>query len=281
MCRLEGYIGSPILLEQLIAKPEHSLIVQSYQPREMTAGLLNADGFGVGWYHAQRDDRPFCYRNTLPIWSDVNLTSLGRYVESPCILAYVRSATPPLAVDLSNCQPFSSDRLLFIHNGFINHFHQTLYRPIRRQLCDAVYSQIHGTTDSEHLFALVLDTLARSPHLSLLEVLAQTLSTLYSLARQLPVYFSANIILSDGKQLVASRYANRSPVPSLYWLDSQREEAQGVIIASEPLFAGNWNSIPENTLIHVGADRVVHCHPFRPSDRPESEVLSSANPELV
>lgn len=281
MCRLLGYFGSPILLDKLLSQPEHSLIVQSYQPREMTAGLLNADGFGMGWYHSQRDERPFRYRNTLPIWSDDNLTSLVRYVESPCILAYVRSATPPLAVDLNNCQPFQSDRLLFIHNGFINHFHQTLYRPIRRQLCDAVYNQIHGTTDSEHLFALVLDNLTRSPELSLLEALQQALTTLYLLARQPPVYFSANIILSDGRQLIASRFANRSPVPSLYWIDSQIDESRGIIIASEPLFEGNWNSIPESCLIHVGADFVVNSYPFRPRDRREPEELSPANPELV
>ena len=48
MCRLLGYLGEPILLDAILYKPEHSLIVQSYDPREMTSGLLNADGFGIG-----------------------------------------------------------------------------------------------------------------------------------------------------------------------------------------------------------------------------------------
>lgn len=55
MCRLLAYLGSPIFLEYLLYKPEHSLIAQSYQPREMISGAVNADGFGVGWYHDQKD----------------------------------------------------------------------------------------------------------------------------------------------------------------------------------------------------------------------------------
>ncbi|MBD2018667.1 class II glutamine amidotransferase, partial [Leptolyngbya sp. FACHB-36] len=132
MCRLLGYLGPRVQLDRLLFKPEHSLIVQSYQPKEMTAGLLNADGFGVGWYHPERQNEAFVYKNTLPIWSDVvNLPSLSRYVESGCILANVRSATPGLTVDLSNCQPFQYQRLLAMHNGAIEQFRQSLYRPIR------------------------------------------------------------------------------------------------------------------------------------------------------
>lgn len=47
MCRLLGYLGSVVTLDRLFDKPEHSLIVQSYQPREMSSGLMNADGFGI------------------------------------------------------------------------------------------------------------------------------------------------------------------------------------------------------------------------------------------
>lgn len=100
MCCLLAYLDSPISLEHLLYKPEHSLIVQSYQPREMISGVINADGFGVGWYHNQKDTDPFFYKNTLPIWNDINLPSLSRYVESKCVLAYVRSATPGQAIAL-------------------------------------------------------------------------------------------------------------------------------------------------------------------------------------
>ena len=109
MCRIFGYLGQPIYLDRLIEKPEHSLIVQSYQPKELRTALLNADGFGLGWYHL-RDRRalPYLYKNTLPIWNDINLPHLCRYVETHCAIANVRSATPGLAVDLSNCHPLQS-----------------------------------------------------------------------------------------------------------------------------------------------------------------------------
>ncbi len=261
MCRLLGYLGAPISLDQLLYKPEHSLIVQSYQPREMTAGLLNADGFGLGWFHPKKADNPYIYKNILPIWSDINLSHLCRYVETGCVLAYVRSATPPLAVDFSNCQPFSQERLLFIHNGFIHNFRQTLYRPLRNQLSDEVYPLIQGTTDSEHIFALVLNELQSFPDIPLEIALKKVLKLLTQLAKSHHIYFSANIVLSDGKQLVASRYAVRSPVPTLYWLRDDPLYADAVLLASEPLFEGNWSSCPEYSIIRVGENLEVSITP--------------------
>ena len=102
MCRLLAYLGSPVSLDHLLYKPEHSLIVQSYEPREMISGVVNADGFGVGWYHPEKDTEPFTYKNTAPIWNDINLPSLSRFVESKCVLAYARSATEGQALDFAN-----------------------------------------------------------------------------------------------------------------------------------------------------------------------------------
>ncbi|MEG3436051.1 ergothioneine biosynthesis protein EgtC [Pannus brasiliensis CCIBt3594] len=262
MCRLLGYLGRSIELDRILCKPEHSLIVQSYQPREMTAGVVNADGFGVGWYHPTKDTAPYRYQSILPIWGDVNLPSLSRYVETGCTLAYVRSATPPATVDFSSCQPFTFDRLLFVHNGFIHNFRQTLYRRVRELLSDEIYRSIQGTTDSEHIFALILHEWQNFPEHSLDLTLQSALHQLTELAKKASTYFSANTILSDGKQLVASRYSNRHPVPSLYWLRDDPNYPDSVIIASEPLFRGDWNSCPENSVIRVGENLDLTIHPI-------------------
>lgn len=254
MCRLLGYLGPPILLDLILSKPEHSLIEQSYQPKEMTSGLVNADGFGIGWYHSQRDTNPFTYKNTLPIWSDINLTNLSRYIESGCMIANVRSATAGQAVDLSNCHPFSNGNLLFTHNGFIQNFRQSLYRPICNLLRDEVYQGINGSTDSEHIFALIINELVRQPEISLDKALQNSLFTLAELAQLHQTNASANIILTDGRRLVASRFSTRSPAPSLYWLRDDPTFPNAVIIASEPLFAGNWHPVSENSIISVGED---------------------------
>lgn len=261
MCRLLGYLGPKVQLDQLLYQPPHSLIVQSYKPQEMTAGLLNADGFGLGWYHQNKQEAPYIYKNIIPIWTDINLPHLGRYVDSDCILGYVRSATPPLAVDFSNCQPFNYQQILFIHNGFIHNFRTSLYRPIRNSLSDEIYQLIQGSTDSEHIFALVIEQLHQNPDLSLEGALKQGLEYLTELAHQQQVYFSANIIISDGQKIVASRYANRSPVPSLYWIKDQVNYPEALLIASEPMFTGNWQSCPENTIITLGESLEVQFSP--------------------
>ncbi|MDX2239586.1 MAG: ergothioneine biosynthesis protein EgtC [Leptolyngbyaceae cyanobacterium bins.302] len=252
MCRLLGYLGRPIALEQLLYEPEHSLVVQSYQPREMTSGVVNADGFGVGWYHADRATAPFNYKTILPVWNDVNLVSLSRYIESGCVVANVRSATAGQSVDLVNCQPFQQHDISFIHNGFIANFRETLYRPLRERLSDSAYQQIQGTTDSEHIFALLMDELDATG--SLPEALQQTIATLHQLADKYQTEFSANMIVSDGKQLVASRFANREPVPTLYWLAQSEQLPDAVLVASEPMFTGNWSSFGDRSLLTVNSD---------------------------
>ncbi|BAM53989.1 MULTISPECIES: ergothioneine biosynthesis protein EgtC [unclassified Synechocystis] len=268
MCRLLGYLGQPLRPEQLIYRPEHSLIVQSYQPQEMTAGLLNADGFGLGWFDQESLPNPYLYKNVLPIWSDINLPHLSRYIQSSCFVSYVRSATPPLAVDLTNCQPFTEEGLLFVHNGFINNFRTTLYRPLRNLLSDASYQFIHGTTDSEHIFALILDNLRRlrqtSPgdsdwaKTSLGKALEASLLTLVELARQHDTFFSANILLADGQRIVACRYASRQPEPSLYWLANSERCPGGVIVASEPLFADQkWQACPSQSILVINSPEAI------------------------
>ena len=48
MCRLAAYIGEPLFLEELIAKPRHSLMRQSLRA-EGAKAVTNGDGFGIVW----------------------------------------------------------------------------------------------------------------------------------------------------------------------------------------------------------------------------------------
>ncbi len=49
MCRWLAYSGTPILLDTILYKPEHSLIDQSLHSR-LGVETTNGDGFGIGWY---------------------------------------------------------------------------------------------------------------------------------------------------------------------------------------------------------------------------------------
>jgi len=253
MCRLLGYLGPAVPLHPLIIAPPHSLVVQAYAPRELAVAKLNADGFGLGWYHATEAMAPFTYRNILPIWNDPNLDPLCRYITTGCAVAYVRSATPGQGVDISNCQPFQAGDLLFTHNGYIKQFRETLYQPIRKRMRDRICAGIIGGTDSEHIWGLVLDSLqaADPAPLSVEAALTAALAHLMELAYEYDTPVAANVLISDGHTLIGSRLASHDQAPSLYWLRDDPQFPGAVLIASEPLFDGDWQPCPESSLFTV------------------------------
>ncbi|MCC5897754.1 ergothioneine biosynthesis protein EgtC [Sodalinema gerasimenkoae] len=251
MCRLLAYLGSPVSLHSLLCQPPHSLVVQSYQPQEMTAGLLNADGYGFSWYDRRQQDQPFIYKSLLPIWSDINLSSLSHYIHSDCILAYVRSATPGQALDLSNGQPFSHDNWSFIHNGAIPQFRQRLYRPLRDRLRSPYYELINGSTDSEHLFAYLMQLQDETPQQPLSQTLKTALKDFQELAMAHNSQLSANLVLSDGQHLIACRFAVNTAPPSLYYLQQDGSH----LIASEPIFPGNWQAFAPSSILTINPNQ--------------------------
>lgn len=260
MCRLLGYLGPAIALDSLLLKPPHSLMVQSYAPQELEVALLNADGFGFGWYDDAKEQEPFTYRNVLPMWNDPNVQPLCRYITTGCALSYVRSATPGQGVDMSNCQPFQSGNLLFTHNGYIKQFRETLYRPMRQLMSDRVYASIHGNTDSEHIWGLLLTALTTQPEIALEAALATALGQLLTLAAEYDTPVAANVLVSNGQKLVGSRLASHGRAPSLYWLRGAPQFPQAILVASEPLFEGPWVPFEEHSLFTLTADCDVQFH---------------------
>ena len=261
MCRLIAYLGKATRLERVISEPEHSLVIQSYRPVEMTSGVVNADGFGVGWYNRALDDTPCVYKSPSPIWSDQNLPALSRHLASECIFANVRSATPGQAVDYSNCQPFAFGPFLFMHNGYVENFRSAMMRQIREVLHDEYYTTIAGSTDSEHIFALLLHFLHGRP-LSLQTMIAAMSETIDQILRWATiknVQVALNLAVTNGAWVVASRCASKAPAPSLYYITNSPLFPQAVVIASERLFASSdWAPVPEGSLVAFDADLTLH-----------------------
>ena len=158
-----GYLGGPeVTLSSVVLEPEHSLLVQSYAPKEMMSGVVNADGFGVGWYVPPSGEEPAIYRSDRPLWSDRSFASIAPKIRAGTIFAAVRSATPGLPVDESGTPPFASGPFAFAHNGAIEGFRRTAMRPLRDTLSDESYAGLLGSTDSETIFAVLLDRLRGS-----------------------------------------------------------------------------------------------------------------------
>src|SRR5689334_22890510 len=103
MCRWMAYSGSPILLEELLYKPKHSLIDQSLHAK-LGVETTNGDGFGIGWYD-QASPQPGVYHSIGPAWSNRNLHSLAAHIQSSTFFAHIRASTGT-PVQESNCHPF-------------------------------------------------------------------------------------------------------------------------------------------------------------------------------
>jgi predicted glutamine amidotransferase len=244
MCRLAAYLGEPLYLEELIAKPRHSLMRQSLRAEEAKV-QTNGDGFGIGWY-GERDE-PGVYRDATPAWSDDNLLALSQTLRSRLFFAHVRAATAG-ASSRQNCHPFRHGKYLFMHNGQVGGYGQ-LRRTLESWLPDALYADRKGATDSELIFLL---TMAR--HLgglpvpeAMLHVLRDISALMQDQAISQPLRFAAT--MSDGITLWALRMASDGKPPSLYLRRCER----GTIIASEPLCdeQTGWEAVPDGSLVSV------------------------------
>ena len=88
MCRHLGWLGREVSVSSLMLDPPHGLRVQSYAPRRQKHALLNADGWGVGFFDCAMPRR---WRSAAPMWGDVSFDSVAPALRSHCVVAAVRS----------------------------------------------------------------------------------------------------------------------------------------------------------------------------------------------
>jgi predicted glutamine amidotransferase len=280
MCRWMAWSGQPVLIDELLFKPQHGLIDQSLHSR-MGVETTNGDGFGLGWYGTATPE-PALYHSVAPAWGDVNLRELAAHVESHLFLAHVR-ATTGTPIQQTNCHPFRHGRWLMVHNGVIDGYEQ-----IRRDLLLAVnpelFPGILGSTDSEVLFYLALTYGLESDPVAALERaigLVETTAARYGIENAV----QASIGVTDGERVWAFRYsterrsrtlfvsAEASAVRELH-IDNPRLaqlKDEDRVIVSEPLadLPGVWAEIPESTvmIIQPGPDE---SRSFEPRYEPSS-----------
>lgn len=246
MCRLTAYLGPPVTLAGLLVDPPGGLLRQSWSPRRQRHGVVNADGFGVGWYEPSRRPEPARYRSPRPMWADASFASLAGVVASGAVLAAVRSATPPLAVEESATPPFTEGRWLFAHNGAVPGFRDGTGSRLRRSLSERRDAGIAGPTDSEVLFAMVLDRLdAGSPPGDALTATVEAVRAAVPGAADSRL----TVVLTDG-----SRIDGVVAGEPLY----VRAGADGAtVVASEPSDDGDgWEQVPDQSRVAVAPGTV-------------------------
>jgi glutamine amidotransferase len=282
VCRFALYMGPPITLDLLTTRPEYSIIHQSFKSR-MREEPLNGDGFGLAWYVPDISNEPAQYRSIRPAWNNVNLLHLARVSRSSVILAHVRAATSGFGVTESNCHPFVHGPFAFMHNGSVGEF-QKLKRPLRTELSDEAYLGIHGTTDSEHLFALFTDHMKRQGHDATANAMAEAITATIADVRRWSREFGItqrsllNLAVTDGRCAVVSRYTtDETDGLTLYIRTGEQfvfhdgvcqmlngeKTSRTVIVASEPLTTEpGWQEVPRNHLVLVHSDHRVDVRPM-------------------
>ena len=257
MCRMVAYLGeSDVTLSSLVLEPEHSLLVQSYAPKEMMSGVVNADGFGVGWYVPWSGEEPAVYRSNAPMWSDRSFAGIAPKIRSRTIFAAVRSATPGLPVEESGVPPFSSGPFMFAHNGAIEDFRHTAMRPLRDAPSDESYAGLLGTTDSETIFAGLLDRL-REASGDLTGATAATVRHVSTVCGKLGIRATLNLAVTDGAAFAFSCYSTEGPGNSLYLIEDGKVFPGAAVVASERLDDdAGWRKVPDRHLLVVEEGRV-------------------------
>ena len=267
MCRFAAYLGPEIFISSLVTEPKHSIIHQSYHAKEREEPL-NGDGYGISWFAPSHCGQPAIFKEVSPAWNSPNLRNIARVTKSNCIFAHVRAATVGGQVSRPNCHPFSWGNYAFMHNGTVFDF-SNIKRKLRESLSDEAYSNISGHTDSEHIFALFTDEIKDLENPTLQEVadaLLKVIQKLESLKKLAGVNSAStlNLVVSDGKKLVATRYISEGENSnSLYLLRGESfschdgickmEKGEGMsLIASEPLDqSSSWEKIPNNHYVMI------------------------------
>jgi glutamine amidotransferase len=240
MCRHLAYLGPPRSLSSLLYEPSHSLELQSWKPKHQREGAMNADGWGVGWWDASVRPEPARYRTASPMWTDRSFRSVAEVVHAGAFMAAVRSATPPSPIVDTGNAPFTAGPWLFSLNGFVLGFRGPVGEGLRRRVSEERAAAIDGSSDSEVLFALVLDALDAGAGGE--EALA---GAIREVRRDTEAVL--NLLLSDGHSIVATTFGN-----SLFTLQADGLATGGVLVASEPLDDHDaWTPVPDGSVVRA------------------------------
>jgi predicted glutamine amidotransferase len=273
MCRWIAYSGTPVLLEELLYTPVHSLIDQSLHSR-LGVETTNGDGFGVGWYDDAEE--PGIFRSVEPAWNDRNLRELAGHIRSPLVFAHIRASTGT-PVQQTNCHPFRHGRWLWMHNGSIAQF-SDVKRELDLEIDPSLYPAIDGSTDSERLFFLALTFgLEDDPPTAVAGAvgLVEQVGARHGIEHPIQM----TVATTDGETVWAFRYSTERKSRSLFYSTDvrvlrelhpelevlQRLGDESRLVVSEPLgdLPGAWNEVPESRwgVVRPGQDEM---HPFEP-----------------
>lgn len=265
MCRWIAYAGQPIFMDELITRPVHSLVEQSFDTElnykaDGSLWTTNGDGFGVGWYNKRNE--PGLFKDAMPAWNDENLHEICRQTEAHIFMAHIRASTNG-NVQRSNSHPFKYKNWLFQHNGDVSNF-SSIKRALQFDIAPDLYPEIEGTTDSETCFYLALTYgLEKDPKSAFEKMIQRLEKTQAEVGGEISLNLSCSA--SDGETLYTIRYASGEATINTQFYSTDVSCVQdlsdactalpvgGVIVVSEPLdrLGDKWIEVPKNSFMAV------------------------------
>lgn len=222
MCRHLGWLGTDVSVSSLVLDPPFGLRVQSYAPRRQKHCLMNADGWGVGFFDGAAPRR---WRSSAPLWGDTSFESVAPALRSSCVVAAVRSATVGMPIEVSATAPFTDGQWLLSHNGIVDRTVLPLTSSAE-SVCDSALL-------ASAIFGLGLD------------VLGETIAKIGSLDPSARL----NILAANGSRMLATAWGDTLSILS---------RPDGVVLASEPYDDDPaWEDVPDRHLVEVTAQGVT------------------------
>lgn len=150
----------------------------------------------------------------------------------------------------SGVPPFASGRYMFMHNGAIQDFRQKAMRPLRHSLSDEAHARLLSVTDSETIFAGLLDRLGERTSLD--AALAATIRHVSAVCAVAGLKATLNLAVTDGASMAFTRHSTEGPGNSLYFIEDGEAFPGAIVVASERLDEdAGWREVPDRHLLTV------------------------------
>jgi predicted glutamine amidotransferase len=284
MCRLYAlHATHPTHAACELLDAQNALIQQS---RQDGRGLANPDGWGMA---RLLNGEGRCFRQVEPASQSATYRNEALQLNGTLLMAHVRRATVGTPAP-TNTHPFRHRDAFLIHNGHIPAFDE-----VRPRLCATLSEErqaaIQGTTDSEHVLALLLQLRADHPDAAMDAITEKAIDRLRSWcdAASAPVQtevsdvafgdltnvpedvlhgtLALNILWTDGETLGGARY-NRTlwytermapylcPICGNPHADVSGTDAppyRATVLASERITDEAWHAVPNGSVFSVEA----------------------------
>jgi predicted glutamine amidotransferase len=277
MCRLYGFrANEETKVECSLVHAQNALMLQS---RADLRGRAHPHGWGLAFYH---NAHPTVVRRATAAYVDLHFSETVERIYTQTVVAHVRFATVGIP-SLENSHPFSFGAWTFAHNGTVTSFDR-----IKSQMpiSPGLLPLRQGTTDSEHTFLWLMSRLfengsaTESGCVDFERLIITVAESIGWMAKQCDAIDAGqpaklNVMLTDGRILVASRWGNSlhyvtregihdceiCGIPHVH--HDRGVDYHAVVVASEPVsHTEAWQEVPDRSLLSLDRELRLHIQPI-------------------